>query len=391
MLNHRSNQRSLPCLLVGMLLLVISGREFPLSGEIALADRKEAERMLEEGKKQLAEGHLPEAIAAFTQLKQMAPLKSQAYFFLGVALAESAHLNAAAAELSEAVRLGPEQPEHVLALGNILARLGQKGQAMNALAVFDQPGALDRLSAGNLSELMKLYFNLERTLEALRVVDELAVREPNNPRIDFYKGKIYKLMGDLDRAQQAIEKSLKRNPGSPADLYELGKIYEQRGQMAAAKKTLLEALGHRANDPETLYALASVCLSLNETDEAIQYLKRSESLAAGNPKIYYVLGQAYQKKGDTGKAVEYFKLHKSQDLTNAQRQKGMKEQEELMLVGWAKDRLRQGNAAEARALYLQLVELNPNKFPAKYAPEGGDVQKDLEAMRKALEASSPEK
>ncbi len=341
------------------------GRASSVASATFLDELSEQEKILDEGKKQLAKGHLPEAIAAFSRLKQMAPLDPQGYFFLGVALAQSGQLNAAAAELHEAARLGPEQPEHALALGNVLARLGQKGEAMKALAGFDQSATLRRLSTGNLSELMKVYFSLEVTREALRVVDELIVREPNNPRIDFYRGKIYKLMGDLDLAQQSIEKSLQKNPGNPADLYELGKIYEQRGQMAAAKKTLLEALSHRANDPETLYAIASVCLSLNEIDEAILYLKRSEPSATNLPKIYYALGQAYQKKGNIAKGAEYLKLLKSQESTNAQRQKAMMEQQELLLITWARERLEQGNTSEARALFLQLVELNPNDWEAQ--------------------------
>ncbi len=335
-----------------------------MASETVPADRSEQEKLLDEGKKHLAGGHFPQAISAFKQLKQAAPLKAHAYFYLGVALAESGHLNAAAAELYEAMRLGPEQPDHALALGNVLARLGQTRQAMRVLVVFDQKTALNRLSSANLTELMKVYFSLERAGEAMRIVDELAVREPSNPRMDFYRGKIYKLMGNLDLAQHSIEKSLEKVPGNPADLFELGRIYEQRGQLAAAKKAYLEALGPQPDNPETLYALASVCLSLGEMDEAIQYLKRSEPAAASLPKIYYALGQAYQRKGERAKGNEYFKLRKSLESNLAERQKEMREREELTLVTLARESLKQGNISEARELFQQLAELSPDNWEA---------------------------
>lgn len=348
------------------LLVIVAYEASPqLAGQVPQAGVSEQAKVLEEGKKNLAQGNLSQAIAAFIRLKQLTPLQPQAYFFLGVALAESGNMNAAAAELYEATRLGPEQPEHALALANVLSRLGQKGEAIKTLAVFDQKAALVRLSAGNLSELMKLYYGLERTTEALSVLDELSAREPGHPRIDFYRAKIYRIMGDLDLAQHFVEKSLEKTPGNPADLVELGRIYEQRGQTTAAKKAHLEALKQQPNNPETLYALASVCMSLNEIDEAIQYLNRCEALATNLPEIYHVLSQAYQRKGNKQKSAEYVKLLETQKLRQAQGRQEMKEREESMLVTLARGAARQGNASEAGALFHQLLELNPNNREAR--------------------------
>ena len=326
--------------------------------------RPEWAETLENGKRSIAEGRFSEAIAAFRRLKEIAPQDPQAYFFSGIAYAESGHLNAGAAELAEAVRLGPEQPEHALALGNVLARLGQKRAAMRTLAVFDQESMLSRLSTANLSELMKVYFSLERTSEALRLADEISSRQPDYPRIDFYRAKIYKLAGNLDLAQQAIRLSLKATPDNPADLFELGKIHEQRGQTAAAKSAFLEVLRHWPNDPENLYALASACLSLDETDAAIEYLKRAEPSAVRLPKIYYALAQAFQKKGDNATASHYLSLQRTVESRLAERQKQIREQEEFLLNALAKERQEQRNAHAALALWQQIVELNSNNWEA---------------------------
>ncbi len=334
------------------------------AGAMIQGERSEEMKIVEEGKKRIAERHFPEAIAAFNRLKQIHPLKPEAYFLSGVAYAESGHLNTAAAELSEALRLGPEQPEHALALANVLTRLGQKRQSIKVLAVFDQSNMLARLSPANLSELMKVYFGLEMTSEALRALDELMRRDPDNPRIDFYRGKIYKLIGNVDLAQEAIEKSLAKAPGNPADYFELGKIYEQRGLMTAAKRAFSEALKQRENDAESLYALGSVCLALNETDEAIKFLSRAETAATGLPKIYYALSQAYLKNGNSEKAAQYLNQQKAEQSTQANRQTELQREEELWLTALVRERLEQGNVPESRALLQQLLELNPNNWEA---------------------------
>jgi len=350
--------------LVWTLFLPAFGTGMPPASAAILHEQSEREQILDEGRKHMSEGRFPEAIAAFGRLKRMAPWDSQAYFFSGIAFAESGHLSAAAAELSEAVRLGPEHPEHALALANVLVRLGQKWQAMSALSVFDDSAGVIRLSSANLLELMKVYFSLDRTTEALRLTDELAARDRNYPRIDFYRAKIYRIAGNLDLAQQAIQESLKKAPDNPADLLELGKIYEQRGQAAAAKSALLDALKHGPSEPEALYSLASVCLSLDEADEAIEYLTRAEPAAASLPKIYYALGQAFQKKGDSVKAAQYLRQQRAQESNLSRLQKESREREEAFLISLAREQREQGKRAGEQALLQQLLELNSNSWEA---------------------------
>src|SRR5215831_2204670 len=96
----------------------------------AFSTQESTKDWLAEGKRHIAEGHFSEAVAAFNQFKQTAPLDPQPYFFSGIALAEAGHLSAAAAELSEAVRLDPEQPEYVVSQASVLTRLGQKNLAV---------------------------------------------------------------------------------------------------------------------------------------------------------------------------------------------------------------------------------------------------------------------
>jgi tetratricopeptide (TPR) repeat protein len=322
------------------------------------------ETILAEAKKHIGEGHFPEAIAALNRMKQLAPLDGRAYFFSGIALAESGHLSAAAAELNEAVRLGRERPEFSVSLAKVLTDLGQKRQAVKALHTFEDASRLDPLTPATLEQLIEVYLSLGKTDDALRAVESLAKRQPDSPAHDFYRGKVYQLIGNLDLAQMCMQRSLEKAPQSSAGHYELGRIAEQKGDLNQARKEYLEALARAEGNPEFLYAAGSVMLILGQVDEAIEYLKRAEPMASRLPKIYYALGQAFQRKGNPSEGGRYFNLQRAQEANVAQREKEMREHEELTLVTLGEERLRQGSTFEAKALFQQVIAMNGNNWQA---------------------------
>ena len=346
---------------------------------------------LAEGKKHIAEGHFSEAVAAFNQFKLTAPQDPRPYFFSGIALAEAGHLSAAAAELREAVRLDPDQPEYPVSQASVLTRLGQKNLAVKVLARFESQEQQDRLSTAGLWQLVENYHRLEKAQDGLRTLSLLAQRTPQDPFIEIHRGKMYKLVGNLDLAEASFKKSLETSSKNPAAHYELGKLLEQRGDLSAAKSSLLEALKGDENNAEYLYAVSAVCLGLNQVDEAIHDLERAaasgQSIA---PQIYYMMGQAYQRKGDAAQSAKYFSLTKVQEMNQAQRQKEIREHEESTLITLGEERLQAGNTDEARAFFDQVVESNPDnwtarEYLAKMALNSGDWRLAQPHLRKMQE------
>jgi len=345
------------CLLVSLLFL--TGQHNVFAAQEATKD------WLAEGKKNIAEGHFSEAVAAFSHFKEIAPQDPRPYFLSGLALAEAGHLSSAAAELSEAVRLDPDQPDYLLSQANVLTRLGQKNLAVKALSKFENYKQQDQLSVAGLWQLVEIYYRLEKAEDGLRTLGLLSQRTPEDPLIEIHRGRMYKLIGNLDLAEGSFRKSLEISPANPVAHYELAMLLEQRGDLSASKKNLLEALKADEANPEYLYALGTVCLGLKEFDEAIRYLeKAATSDRSVVPQIYYALGQAYQRKGDPAQSAKYFKLTKVHEVNLAQRQKEIREHEELMLITLGEERLQLGNTAEARALFEQVLQSNPENWSA---------------------------
>jgi len=325
-----------------------------------------AKDWLAEGKKQITEGHFSEAVAAFNQFKQVAPQDPQPYFYSGIALAEAGHLSAAAAELSEAVRLDPEQPEYLVSQASVLTRLGQKNLAVKSLARLDSQEQEDRLSVAALWQLVEVYYSLEKAEDGLRALSILAGRTPQDPLIEVHRGRMYKLIGNLDLAESSLRKSLEISPTNAVAHYELARLLERRGDLSGSKTNLLDALKSDEFNAQYLQALGTVCLGLNEMDEAIQYLDKAISSGRSvPPEIYYTLAQAYQRKGDAAQSTKYFNLTKVHEMNQAQRQKEIREHEELTLITLGEERLQVGNPAEARALFEQAIESNPENWTAR--------------------------
>jgi Flp pilus assembly protein TadD len=321
---------------------------------------------LNEGIKLLADGKFLEAVAAFNRFKQTSPQDSRPYFYAGIALTEAGRLTAAALELKEALRIDPQRLEYLVFQANVFTRLKQKADALEALSVFekgDDPDRnLSRLETAWLWLLNDVYYRLGEYENQLRVLAQLAVRNQEDPRIEYSRGQVFAARRDFDSAVESFRKSISKSPDNAPAHFELGKLLHQRGEMSEAKKELLQALKGDARNPDYQYRLGAVCLALNELDEATRYL----TLAASNsnlPEIYYSLGNLYQRKGDRTRSAEYRK--KFQELTEAQRKKEDREREASILLVDGEKLLDQGKESEARALFEQAAGLDPNDWTSR--------------------------
>jgi len=321
------------------------------------------EEELAKGNQLLTHGHLAEAANVFTRLKQSHPKDARPYFYLGMALSQMGRIPAAASELNEAVRLNPSKPEYHLLQADILTRLGHKAVALETISILKQSRTANQLTTAWLWLLSDVYYRLEQNDDALRILEILSKRSPDDSRNDLNRGQVYIAKGNQELARKSFEKSIAKNPGKNAQAYfELGKILYQRDEMVAAKKTLLQAVTQESMNAEYLQKLAIVCLALNEVDEAIEYLHRAEPAAHDLPEIYYNLGRAYRKRGELVRAENY--TRQFQELTSSQRNKKNRARESGNLITMGEQQLDQGNKAEAKALFEQVLQVEPDNWDA---------------------------
>ncbi|MDR1935951.1 MAG: type IV pilus biogenesis/stability protein PilW [Candidatus Accumulibacter sp.] len=81
-------------------------------------------------------------------------------------------------------------------------------------------------------------------------------------------GACYIKIDELDRAEDALRKTLRLMPGHPQALYHLADVYYHRGNFDAARKQLMEVLNLVDPEPEILWLLLRVERRLgNKADE----------------------------------------------------------------------------------------------------------------------------
>jgi tetratricopeptide (TPR) repeat protein len=343
------------CNLILILLSLIAGHFicFPQSNPKA-----QAPSLLEEGVKLLSQGRFNEAITVFNRFKQANPQDARAYFYCGLALTESARLSAAALELGEAVRLDPRHPEYLILQASVYARLKQKSQVDDTLAIFQKVATAELLDASWLWLLIDTYYRMEQLDDALRTLEQMEKRFPNDPRLELNQGQVYVIQNKSDLALESFRKSIAKHPDNALAHFELGKLLYQSNEMSAAKKALLEAVRLETKNPQYLQKLGAVCLSLKEVDEAITYLENARALDPNSVEINYSLAQAWQRKADRQKAAEY--LRKFQELKQRAEQAG--EIERILARG--ERMLDEGNPKEAAAAFEQVVQLDANNWTA---------------------------
>jgi tetratricopeptide (TPR) repeat protein len=350
------------------------------------------EQNLEEGRRLLSEGNFTAAIAAFNRHKQTSPADARAYFHAGLALIEAGRLSDAALELDEALRLDPQRLEYLILQASLFARLKQRTHAEQALAILSRLGTTERLEVSWLWMLSDVYYRLERFNDALRILEQLGKRNPDDPRLDLNRGQALVLSGEFDHARQSFEKSIAKHPGNPITHFELGNLLYQQSKLPGAKSSLLKAVRLDKNNPAYHYKLGTVCLALGEIDEALTHLLRAVALDPAGLQAYFALGQAYQRKGQQQKSLEFRK--KYQELSIAKQRKEVRGEELDRLLARGERLLDEGKETEARAAFEQLIQTTPDHWTAHaYLAEmylaAADWQKAWPHLEK-MEASEPD-
>jgi tetratricopeptide (TPR) repeat protein len=315
------------------------------------------ESLLEQGIKLLSQENFPAAISLFQQCKRTNLQDARPYFYTGLALAETGRLSAAALELDEAVRLDPQRLEALILQASLFARLKQKTPAEEALARLQKQGA-ERLEASWLWMLSDVCYRLERFSEALRWVDLLEQRNPNDPRLDLNRGQLLVVQSQFDQAQEAFRKSIARHPANALAHFELGKLLYQNNDLPGAKAALREAVRLEQNNPQYRQKLGAICLALKEIDEAIVHLESAMTLNPHSSQALYSLSQAYQRKGEREKAAGLMKRFQALK----QREEAREEVERTLARG--ERLLDEGNETEARAAFEQVVRADPQNWTA---------------------------
>src|SRR2546429_7160493 len=76
--------------------------------------------------------------------------------------------------------------------------------------------------------LADVYYRLQMTDQALKILDLWAQRDPTDARIDLYRGQVYLVKSQPDMALSCFRRSLEKSSENPQAYFEMGKILYER-------------------------------------------------------------------------------------------------------------------------------------------------------------------
>ncbi len=161
-------------------------------------------------------GHLAEALKAYRAALSIHPFSAESHYALGNVLYEMKDFQGAVQEYQEALQLGIDTPLLRAALGAALLDGGDEVRAERELhrAVREDPNIA---RAWNKLGILAEKKDLEK--EAINYYEKALVAEPDFPDALFNYAKLSLLMGNLDQADQILERLLESHSSYPLAHY----------------------------------------------------------------------------------------------------------------------------------------------------------------------------
>ena len=225
------------------------------------------------------QGKSTEAIAAYKKATQLDPKWFEAQQNLGLALAKSGDLTAAAAALKIAVTLKPTVggQQALAAAWLSLAQVTEESQPQDSLAAYQKAAELDPTNSEAQLGIARMAERSGNAAAAEQQYLKLAAAG-NNDSIERLIGLYLKQKRFAD-AETWLHKYISANPQNTAAQLQLGKLLAAEGKTQEAIATL-EPLYKASPDPKIARDLASLYLETKQYPAAADLLR---PLIAQNP------------------------------------------------------------------------------------------------------------
>lgn len=144
-----------------------------------------------------------------------------------------------------------------------------------------------------------LYLEASRPVDALAVLGPVAEAESANAAVLYNAGRASVAVGELERGQAYLERSLTLEPGTPA-IRELGLLYGLQGRIRDAYRLLIPWLDRNPEDPQARRAAALAALRLGRLPTAESLLAEVSQTEPADKMLW---GHLLLLKGDPHGAI----------------------------------------------------------------------------------------
>ncbi len=263
-----------------------------------------AERSLESATELHCAGNLTDARRLYQLALAAAPNHAVALFRAGLLELQDGRPEAALTLLEQAAATAPDDPRHLIGLGQVfqsLHRYEEAGAANRRLLHADPHCADAHFGLGMALQSLHDYDN------AISAYESAAQAQPNYSEAFNNIGNCHKLRGRPAQAAAAYEQALTLAPDNADAMSNLGTLLQEMDRLDEAVVLLRGAVDRRPwVAPYAVNLGIALCRQRNFTDaEAV--LSRALESNADNPDVAFNLGNARHSLGRLGEAADEYR------------------------------------------------------------------------------------
>ncbi len=250
-------------------------------------------------------GDYNSAVNYCAQLVKVAADSFEAWFNLGVAYQKSGRLDQASQAYQEAARLRPDSEQAHANLGSVLQ---ERGDLPGAKRAYDRALELNSAIPGVLWNLGLLAERQNQGDEAEKYFTRLASGPGEWEEAHFRLGCLWLNREDWVQAVEAFEACLKKRRDWPEAEINLGIAYWKFGDLETAEEHLNRGLAGQAGSLPALRALTQIAIENKDVPRARELHQKLTRANDRTPELAYNLGLLLQETGQPEEAAVCYEL-----------------------------------------------------------------------------------
>ena len=221
------------------------------------------------------------------------------YYKLGGALLEAGYPEQALPYFEENLRIAPDNPMALFAVGRIHFEAKRLPQARDVLK---RAVALNPLLTEAWNELGGVEAESGNPAEALRCYQKALELAPGLGYVLVNAAQMLEKLGRPAEAEQFYRKALEVNQHNPDAANALGLLLAQQGRNQEARTLFETAIAAQRDNASAINNLAVLFINLGQTDDAIAALQYGIRVAPQEELLYLNLARIWMQKGQRDKA-----------------------------------------------------------------------------------------
>lgn len=208
-------------------------------------------------------------------------------------------------EFEKALSLDPRNAKALYELGIVYQEVNEADRALNAFqTVLKLPAPPDEA----YNRVSGILFTRGNQQEAVDFLRQAVSQNPNNARMHYFLGNVYRKQKTEGKAIESYIKSIQLEPDMAEPHFNLGMIYLNRKQINDAILQFREVVRIRPEDYETHFYLGRAYMRNNQTDPAVRSLEEAVSYKADFLEARLLLAEIFLRQAEPDQAIEQLQV-----------------------------------------------------------------------------------